>query len=408
MSFSPGGNQAVAEPMLFGGPVCAQCGTELPPPTGSGRPKKYCTKACSKRAERAREAERVERLKADLKAAESPREETDPLHGLADDPVAAELLGLAEQLARADRLLLLQLDRATREGDAALARQALADVQHSVYAVWQRHRELVDQLRDEHPALLAEAGQPAPGPGESPRGETAAALGTAAEVVVPRRAAEVVPPPAATDQLAPIGSVDGSPRGETVTGQHALGASGEASAHPFVPRGETRPTPQPAAAAPGAPRGETPATASTAAGTAARPVPAATVAHPDDTGLQPDAVLRATADPARRFGLPNRTDDLALTFGPGWTTTSWSAPEAAGVHQLHHRGVRVGWAALLGDGPWGLGGWIAVLHLADGRTEPLLAGLGRPRIHQNWSEALDALRTARLAPPATAARTPDA
>ncbi|MDQ0313398.1 hypothetical protein J2S46_008051 [Kitasatospora herbaricolor] len=70
--------------------------------------------------------------------------------------------------------------------------------------------------------------------------------------------------------------------------------------------------------------------------------------------------------------------------------------------------MRVGWAAPLGDGPWGRGGWIAVLHLADGRAEPLLAGLDRPRIHRDRSEALDALRIARAVPPATAARTPDA
>ncbi|MER8188404.1 hypothetical protein [Kitasatospora sp. NPDC094015] len=140
----------------------------------------------------------------------------------------------------------------------------------------------------------------------------------------------------------------------------------------------------------------------------ARPARAAAVPHPDDTGLQPDPVLRAASDPVRRFGPPDRTDDLSLTFGPGWTTTAWSTPEATAVHQLHHHGVRVGWAALLGDGPWGPGGWIAVLHLADGRTEPLLDDLGRPRIHHDRSETLDALRSARQVPPATAARTPDA
>ncbi len=49
-----------------------------------------------------------------------------------------------------------------------------------------------------------------------------------------------------------------------------------------------------------------------------------------------------------------------------------------------------------------------MLHLADGRAEPLLGDLGRPRFHRDWSEALDALRSARLTPQATAARTPDA
>ncbi|MFD9598593.1 hypothetical protein ACFWA9_38325 [Kitasatospora sp. NPDC059973] len=110
-------------------------------------------------------------------------------------------------------------------------------------------------------------------------------------------------------------------------------------------------------------------------------MPAVPVAHPDDTGLQPDAVLRATSDPVRRFGPPDRAGALAGTFGAGWTTSSWSAPEAAGVHRLHHQGVRVGWAAPLDDGPWGAGGWMAVLHLADGRAEPLLDRPGRPLPH---------------------------
>ncbi|MFD5085962.1 hypothetical protein ACFWOG_25370 [Kitasatospora sp. NPDC058406] len=118
-------------------------------------------------------------------------------------------------------------------------------------------------------------------------------------------------------------------------------------------------------------------------------------------------MLRATSDPARRFGTPDRTDDLALSFGPGWTTSSWSTPQAAAVHQLHHHGTPVGWAAPLADGLWGSGGWIAVPHLADGRAELLLAGLGRPLTHRDRSEALDALRSARLTPPATATRTPD-
>ncbi|MER6401848.1 hypothetical protein ABT263_38320 [Kitasatospora sp. NPDC001603] len=74
----------------------------------------------------------------------------------------------------------------------------------------------------------------------------------------------------------------------------------------------------------------------------AHPVPASTVAHPDDTDLQPHAVLRATSDPVRRYGPPDRADDPAHTFGPGWTTTSWSAPKAASVHQLHHLDLRVG------------------------------------------------------------------
>ncbi|WP_371484890.1 hypothetical protein [Kitasatospora sp. NBC_00315] len=189
-----------------------------------------------------------------------------------------------------------------------------------------------------------------------------------------------------------------APRGDDFRdGNETPPAPPEPAAPAFRGGNETPPTahaPAPAA------DGPAPATA--------RPAPAAvTVPHPDNSDLQPDTVLRATSDPARRFGPPNRTDDLELTFGPGWTTSSWTASQARNIHQLHHHGARVGWAALLGDGPWGLGGWIAVLHLADGRAEPLLAGLGRPRFHRDQGEALDALRSARLTPPATAARTPD-
>ncbi|MGW4652314.1 hypothetical protein [Kitasatospora sp. NPDC004289] len=396
--------------MLFGGPACAQCGTELPPPAGSGRPKKYCTKACSKRAERAREAERVEQLKADLKAAESPREEIDPLHGLADDPAAAELLVLAEQLARADRLLLLQMDRATRDRDPALARQALTDVQHSAYAVMQRHRELVEQLRAEHPLLLAEVVPPAAVPAESPRRETTATVGASSGTVVPRPPQPALPYPAATAPQAPGGAAGGSPRGETATVQGAFPAATETTPEPVAPRGETTSLPEPAPRGFAAPRGETAATASTAVPAAVRPTTAAsvfTVPHPDDTDLQPDAVLRATADPVLNYGPPDLTADLAASFGPGWTSSSWSAPGAGRIRQLHQHGVRAGWAALLPEGRWGCGGWIAVLLLADGRAEPLLDPDGRPHTFDDQDQALAAVYAGRLTPPATAARTPD-
>lgn len=58
MSFSPGVN-AVSEPMLFGGPVCAVCGAELAW-AGKGRRSKYCSKKCSSKADRAREKEKQE------------------------------------------------------------------------------------------------------------------------------------------------------------------------------------------------------------------------------------------------------------------------------------------------------------------------------------------------------------
>ncbi|MFF2123433.1 hypothetical protein ACFVXH_39515 [Kitasatospora sp. NPDC058184] len=405
MSFSPGVNMVAVEPMLFGGPVCVKCGTELPPSKGSGRPKKYCSKACSKKAERDREAEKIQQLKADLRAAESPREETGPLDGPVDDPVAAELLGLGEELARADRRLLLQLDRAARDGDPALARQALTDVLHSAHFVTQRHHELVEQLRTEHSAFLPEAKQPATGPHQSPRGETATALGPAPKTIGAAPAAAVVPPPATTDPQTPSGPTNGSPRDETTTRQVTPGSDLPTQ---VAPRGETTPTPETTTPAPAAPRGENPLTSSTSRRVPARPTPTATVPHPDDTELQPDAVLRATADPVRRFGPPDRTDDLTYSFGPGWTATSWSAPETAGIRQLHQHGVRAGWAAPLRQGPRGGGGWIAVLLLADGRTEPILDDTGRAHTFRDQGPALEAVRGGRTTPPVTAARTPDA
>ncbi|MFE2918462.1 hypothetical protein [Kitasatospora indigofera] len=88
--------------------------------------------------------------------------------GLADDPAAAELLALGGELARHDRLLLLQLDRAARDGDPALARQAVADVLHAAYLVMQRHWELAERLLAEHPTQAQEAGQPVLGTAEAP------------------------------------------------------------------------------------------------------------------------------------------------------------------------------------------------------------------------------------------------
>ncbi|MFD9596386.1 hypothetical protein ACFWA9_27075 [Kitasatospora sp. NPDC059973] len=159
MSFCPGQKVAV-QPMLFGGPVCAVCAVcaaELAW-AGKGRRPKYCSKVCSSKADRAREKEK--RSKALAVAAEARRGETGLPDGLADDPVAAELLALGDRLARADRLLLLQLDRAARDNDPALARQALTGVLHCARAATKR---------SEGPALRGEVEQDASGPRRSPR-----------------------------------------------------------------------------------------------------------------------------------------------------------------------------------------------------------------------------------------------
>ncbi|MFI9332658.1 hypothetical protein ACIGZJ_34635 [Kitasatospora sp. NPDC052868] len=139
---------------------------------------------------------------------------------------------------------------------------------------------------------------------------------------------------------------------------------------------------------------------------AAQPAPTPTrtsttdTTGPRDGAPEPDALLRRTADPVRSFGDPDRTEDLALTFGPDWTLSSWTARQAAGVRQLHHRGVRVGWTTLLPDGPWGLGGWIAVRVLDGGGARALTGSLGRPRTHRDPGGALEALQAAHTSRPA--------
>ncbi|MFJ6384623.1 hypothetical protein ACIQI7_32030 [Kitasatospora sp. NPDC092039] len=217
MSFSPGVN-AVVEPTLFGGPTCTVCGTELTW-SGKGRRPKYCSKKCSSKADRAREKEKQE--KALAAASETPRGETGLPDGLADDPVAAELIALGDELARHDRLLVLQLDRAARDSDPALARQAVSDALHAASAVMLRHRELAERLLADHPTQAQTAGQPAPEPAETPRGETRPGLGatpgaagTAAAAVPAARPAAAVPDPDGRPAVQ-------SPRGETTTGRRA-------------------------------------------------------------------------------------------------------------------------------------------------------------------------------------------
>ncbi|MFJ4674197.1 hypothetical protein [Kitasatospora purpeofusca] len=165
-----------SEPMLFGGPTCAVCGAELAW-GGKGRRPKYCSKACSSKADRAREKEK--QAQALAAATETPRGETGLPGGLADDPSAAELLALGEELLRHDRLLLLQLERAARDGDAALARQAVGDALHAAHLVTRRHREPAERLLAEHPTQTQAPGRPVPAPAETPRGETRTAPGAA-------------------------------------------------------------------------------------------------------------------------------------------------------------------------------------------------------------------------------------
>ncbi|MGW4814312.1 hypothetical protein ACWEPB_22065 [Kitasatospora cineracea] len=117
----------------------------------------------------------------------------------------------------------------------------------------------------------------------------------------------------------------------------------------------------------------------------------------------------ACTDPVRRLGAPERVDDLAVTFGPGWTLASWSDPQAVDVQLLLHRGRPVGWTAPLPDGPWGRAGHIAARH-HDEKTATILTNpASGTRTFRSTGDALDALQraTPTPAPAPAAANLPD-
>ncbi|MBD0694773.1 hypothetical protein [Streptomyces sp. CBMA123] len=174
MSFSPG-QKSMAEPMLFGAPTCTVCGKEMEP-SATGRPRKYCSKACSSKADRARERERQEQALA--AATENPRGETPPPAVLPADGPAAGLLELGKALRRHDERFLRQLERAERESDGAFARQALDDLLRAADGLAARHRELAERILSAHPTQTAGPDGRAPEPLVSPRGETTASSGT--------------------------------------------------------------------------------------------------------------------------------------------------------------------------------------------------------------------------------------
>ncbi|MFF3597979.1 hypothetical protein [Kitasatospora indigofera] len=345
--------------MLFGGPTCAVCGAELAW-GGKGRRPKYCSKACSSKADRAREKEK--QTQALTVAAETPRGETELPDGLADDPAAAELLTLGEELARHDRLLLLQLDRAARDGDPALARQAAADVRHSIYAVMQRHRELVEQLLAAHPAHDQAPGQSAPEPTETPRGETRAALGAApaAAGAVP---AAVPAALLAAETPRPVArAADETPRGETAAEPGTARADDPVPAESVSPRGETLPAADPAESAPVAPRGETPAPGMAPGGGAGlRDLVDRHLAQRSASASEPaaeDRTVTVPRDPLLR-GLPRSMDvHTALdpvVFGYNWALAGWTVKPDVLV--VLGEGYPVGWVERGLDGG---DGWVAV------------------------------------------------
>ncbi|MFI9162834.1 hypothetical protein [Kitasatospora aureofaciens] len=125
----------------------------------------------------------------------------------------------------------------------------------------------------------------------------------------------------------------------------------------------------------------------------------------------------AVADPLTRFGGPDRHHDLSITFGQGWQLATWDSPQAGGARLLVCAGVPIGWTTLLPQGPWGLGGWIAVEHQGPGKPGRVVVGtLGRPKTFASADLALDVFhqssrRLADAVPsrtPPTAVRTPAA
>ncbi|WP_404870900.1 hypothetical protein ACI1MP_37210 (plasmid) [Kitasatospora griseola] len=126
------------------------------------------------------------------------------------------------------------------------------------------------------------------------------------------------------------------------------------------------------------------------------PVPAA--AGPQPVPRTVAEVLRAAAaDPRTRYGDPDRIDDLALTIGDGLELGTWTAPEAADVQLLLHNGTVAGWTVLLPEGGWGRdgrGGHAAVVRRPGRAGEFVLGDLGRPRVADRPSEALELLHRA--------------
>ncbi|MEV4556284.1 hypothetical protein AB0K51_04705 [Kitasatospora sp. NPDC049285] len=248
MTFSPGRNtvnaSAVPEPSVADASACQVCGIELVW-GGRGRRPKYCSKACSSKADRQRERERQgerdRRSKALTRAADASRREP-PLPG--DFPVSAdteELLALGGKLRQHDLVYLLQLERAVRNDDHALAEQALDDLRQAAERYFARHHELAERIltahheSDRHPAE----------PEIPPRDETAPAVSAVTTVLrraVDPAASRAVPPrgEAQTPVARPLphqgDGVDGrvEPRGDSGT----VAAGPEAEAVPS--RAETQ------------------------------------------------------------------------------------------------------------------------------------------------------------------------
>ncbi|MFF2080568.1 hypothetical protein ACFVXG_38120 [Kitasatospora sp. NPDC058162] len=344
----------MAEPMLFGAPTCTVCGKEMEP-SGTGRPRKYCSKACSSKGDRMREKEK--RAQALAAATENPRGET-PLP--VGDGEGAELLEFGEALRQHDARFLLQLERAEREGDGVLACQALDDLIRAVDGLVVRHREVAERMLAAHPAQAAAPEGPASEPLVSPRGETRGPLGDAQDPVPAAATAPAVATgvPVFEDRSAPA-----APRGETPPPSDPARDRPQALLAPVPPRGETVPSALPAAAGPVPPRGGTPPGGERLRELVGQrlaqqgehrpaPVPSASQRPPVEVEVP------VPADPMHRR-LPPSDARIVLDpklFGDWWALAGWTVnPD---VYLVTGEGHQVGWVE---RGLPGIGDrWVAV------------------------------------------------
>ncbi|MDH6107853.1 hypothetical protein P3T36_006312 [Kitasatospora sp. MAP12-15] len=361
--------------VLFDVAVGAACGrpacqNTVPVVVGRGRPAKWCSTACKSKAAR-------DKIKAEEEAAKAAA-------GLDQDQ--------AEQAAVGARVELLRLAELAVDAARTFLHAVNADPVAAYEEFYRRHaslgvraQEAAEDARDavRWPDLtgweleLRRAEETLMRPDVLARVSPELKARTSAEPVISDRSEKPVPADPSGGSV-----ISGrSEKASVLAGSAVPAVSDRSQKRPARVTGA--PVPMPAAA-----------------------LPASGGWHPDGTGssgereeLEEAARRRAFTDPTLRFGVGDRVEDLSITFGAGWTLESWTRPDADGVFQLvHPDGLPVGWTAPLPDGPWGLGGWVALRHRADGRTAEVLTGdLGRPRTHLDYSEALEALMLADAA-----------
>ncbi|MFJ6776804.1 hypothetical protein ACIQOV_38590, partial [Kitasatospora sp. NPDC091257] len=313
------------------------CETALPSRTGRGRRLAYCSQACKSRADRARVKARTAAALLGPDGSAVAADATPQERPEGERPAAGLLVERQRVLGAADAIRNRAEDfLAAVDDDPMSAHAKLAeDVYVLVSLLVTSARDVRDAVR--WPGLDADA-------------RTEARIRE--EWNLPDAAPGNEKSPRG-DFLAPLR--DGYRAGETPRSENGAVSSGRPAA-PKTPRGET---------------------------TGAAP------------GTDERAPLHAAVtNPLTRFGRPGREDDLTITFGEGWQLATWDTPDAGGTQLLLREGAPVGWTARLPQGPWGLGGWIAVEH-QDGQLGRFVAGpLSRPQTFTTADLALDALHRA--------------